>query len=253
LRELHFQSLLRSKDLEVQYHAMKLEQQRRAQEMESSKSHQLTRQVSTFSQTENELRSQLNIYVEKFKQVRIQILCIIIYARISHNIKVEDTLNSSNDLFLTFRKEMEEMSKKTKRLEKENAALTRKHEATNQSIIKMAEDRSRMLKELEQERRKKESLEKLCRGMQAQGRTQPPLPPPQDPDGSDPDDDRTESEYDYSDGDDDDGSLDNEYEQDKHPSEGPVADSRLNERLGDVLKSGLRSQPVTTGPEGIRV
>jgi hypothetical protein len=56
----------------VQYHAMKFEQQRRAQEMESSKSHQLTRQVSTFSQTENELRSQLNIYVEKFKQVSMR-------------------------------------------------------------------------------------------------------------------------------------------------------------------------------------
>jgi hypothetical protein len=27
----------------------------------------------------------------------------------------------------------------------------------------------------------------------------------------------------------------------------------LNERLSDVLKSGLRSQPVTAGPEGIRV
>src|ERR1700759_685686 len=71
LRELHFQSLLRTKDLEVQYHVAKLEQQRRAQEMESTKSSQLTRQVSTFSQTETELRSQLNIYVEKFKQVSL--------------------------------------------------------------------------------------------------------------------------------------------------------------------------------------
>jgi uncharacterized protein YlxW (UPF0749 family) len=48
----------------------RLEQQRKQHEMESSKSHQLTRQVSTFSQTETELRTQLNIYVEKFKQVR---------------------------------------------------------------------------------------------------------------------------------------------------------------------------------------
>jgi hypothetical protein len=47
----------------------RLEQQRKQQEAESSKSHQLTRQVSTFSQTETELRTQLNIYVEKFKQV----------------------------------------------------------------------------------------------------------------------------------------------------------------------------------------
>lgn len=70
LRELQFYSLLRAKDMEIQYQIARFEQQRKAQEMESSKSHQLTRQVSTFSQTESELRTQLNIYVEKFKQVR---------------------------------------------------------------------------------------------------------------------------------------------------------------------------------------
>lgn len=69
LRELQFHSLLRTKELEIQYQMARLEQQRKQQEMESSKSHQLTRQVSTFSQTETELRTQLNIYVEKFKQV----------------------------------------------------------------------------------------------------------------------------------------------------------------------------------------
>ncbi|KAF2671352.1 hypothetical protein BT63DRAFT_214974 [Microthyrium microscopicum] len=163
LRELHFQSLLRSKDLEIQYHIAKLDQQKRAQEVESSRSSQLTRQVSTFSQTENELRSQLNIYVEKFKQVSDALL---------KHFPVEDTLNSSNDLFLTFRKEMEEMSKKTKRLEKENLALTRKHEATNQSIMRMAEDRTKNQKEMDILRKRNENLEKLCRGMQAQGRGQ---------------------------------------------------------------------------------
>ncbi|KAI6918667.1 hypothetical protein KC355_g17436, partial [Hortaea werneckii] len=68
LRELQFQSLLRTKELEVAYHSARYEQLRKAQESELSKSHQLTRQVSTFSQTENELRGQLNVYVEKFKQ-----------------------------------------------------------------------------------------------------------------------------------------------------------------------------------------
>ena len=43
--------------------------------------------------------------------------------------QVEDTLNNSNDLFLTFRREMEEMSKKTKTLEKENARLRREYAA----------------------------------------------------------------------------------------------------------------------------
>jgi len=55
--------------------------------------------------------------------------------------QVEDTLNNSNDLFMTFRKEMEDMSKKTKRLERENENLKRKHDQVNGNILKMAEDR----------------------------------------------------------------------------------------------------------------
>jgi hypothetical protein len=48
LRELQYHSMLRLKELEIQYHSARLEQQRKQQEAESSKSHQLTRQVSTF-------------------------------------------------------------------------------------------------------------------------------------------------------------------------------------------------------------
>lgn len=84
--------------------------------------------------------------------------------------QVEDTLNNSNDLFLTFRREMEEMSKKTKRLEKENHNLTRKHDLTAHNILTMAEDRTNTQHELDALRKKNENLEKLCRGMQAQGR-----------------------------------------------------------------------------------
>lgn len=71
MRELQFHSLLRTKELEVQYQMARYEQQRKAQEQELNKTRQLTSQVSTFSQTEAELRSQLNIYVEKFKQVSV--------------------------------------------------------------------------------------------------------------------------------------------------------------------------------------
>ena len=71
---------------------------------------------------------------------------------------------------MTFRREMEEMSKKTKRLEKENHNLTRKHELTSSNILQMAEDRQKTSKELELLKKKNENLEKLCRGMQAQGR-----------------------------------------------------------------------------------
>lgn len=180
LRELQFHSLLRTKELEIQYQMARLEQQRKQQEAESSKSHQLTRQVSTFSQTETELRTQLNIYVEKFKQMQ-----------------VEETLNNSNDLFLTFRKEMEEMSKKTKRLEKENQQLQRNKEIVNRNIGEMVEERqkwqddlARKTKEIEDQRKKIARLETLCRGMQAQGRGQVPMTELEE------DEEVTESDYD---------------------------------------------------------
>jgi chromosome segregation ATPase len=189
MRELHYKALLRSKDAEIQCLTAKYEEQRRAAENEAARCRALSSQVSTFSHTEAELRSQLNIYVEKFKQV-------------------EDTLNNSNELFLTFRKEMEEMSKKTKRLEKENLTLTRKHDQTNRNILEMAEERTRNHEELEKWRKKSHHLEALCRRMQAQGRGQGL---PADLDG---DDEGTESEYDedYEDEEDDEDISDDEYE-----------------------------------------
>lgn len=78
-------------------------------------------------------------------------------------------MNNSNDLFLTFRKEMEEMSKKTKRLEKENLNLTRKQEATNKNIFQMAEERSHSQQSIERLTRENEKLKKLCRAMQTGG------------------------------------------------------------------------------------
>lgn len=170
LREIQFHSLLRTKELEVQYQMARYEQQRKAQEQEANKTRQLTSQVATFSQTETELRSQLNIYVEKFKQVRPSTLARRTAHSLNQLYQVEDTLNNSNELFMTFRREMEEMSKKTKRLEKENHNLTRKHELTSSNILQMAEDRQKAAKELELLKKKNENLEKLCRGMQAQGR-----------------------------------------------------------------------------------
>lgn len=73
MRELHFQSLLRTKELEVQWNLARYEQMRKHAEQEGHRAKALHQQVSTFSQTEAELRSQLNIYVEKFKQVRLSV------------------------------------------------------------------------------------------------------------------------------------------------------------------------------------
>ncbi|MCJ1377443.1 hypothetical protein MMC17_000538 [Xylographa soralifera] len=189
LRELHFLSLQRTKECELHTHLARCEQQRKVAESEAARSRQLSAQVSTFSQTETELRSQLNIYVEKFKQV-------------------EDTLNNSNDLFLTFRKEMEEMSKKTKRLEKENLNLTRKHDLTNKNILEMAEDRARLTEDMEVLRKKNTTLESVIRRMQDQGRA------PAVGTALEGDEEGTESEYDDEDYDEEEGSEEGEYDDD---------------------------------------
>lgn len=130
--------------------------------------------------------------------------------RFINEAQVEDTLNNSNDLFLTFRKEMEEMSKKTKRLEKENHTLTRKHDLTNHNILQMAEERTKANKELDMLRKKNDNLEKLCRGMQAQGRGV--VPPnaietgPGMEEDMEEDEEGTESEYEYDEDDEEEGS-----------------------------------------------
>ncbi|EXJ53735.1 uncharacterized protein A1O5_12984 [Cladophialophora psammophila CBS 110553] len=170
IREMHFKSILRHKDAEIAHLQAKHEVERRRADTEAARCRTLTGQVGTFSHTEAELRSQLNIYVEKFKQV-------------------EDTLNNSNELFLTFRKEMEEMSKKTKRLEKENLTLTRKHDQTNRNILEMAEERTRDKEDLERLRKQEQRMRNIIKIMQEQGRGRPVQQEAVDEEG-------TESEYD---------------------------------------------------------
>ncbi|APA09406.1 hypothetical protein sscle_05g041760 [Sclerotinia sclerotiorum 1980 UF-70] len=201
LRELHFHSLLRTKELEVQYNLARFERERRAAEQEVNRAKQLNQQVLTFSKTETELRNQLNIYVEKFKQV-------------------EDTLNNSNDLFLTFRKEMEEMSKKTKRLEKENMSLTRKHEVTNKNILTMAEERNKNTHEIEALKKRNDKLRDIIDQMQRQGRgLAQGMAGTVEGEYAEGDLEGTESEYEYEEGEDEgsDGEYDEDTEEDLHP------------------------------------
>ena len=73
LRELHFKTILRHKDAEIANLGARYEVERKKADAEATRCRTLTNQVSTFSHTEAELRSQLNIYVEKFKQVCAQL------------------------------------------------------------------------------------------------------------------------------------------------------------------------------------
>lgn len=60
---------MRTKELEVQYHMARYEREKKNAEAESTKARHLQAQVQAFTKTETELRNQLNVYVDKFKQV----------------------------------------------------------------------------------------------------------------------------------------------------------------------------------------
>jgi hypothetical protein len=57
----------------------RFDRERKLAETEVNRSRALNSQVLTFSKTETELRNQLNIYVEKFKQVRSRLLSPRVY------------------------------------------------------------------------------------------------------------------------------------------------------------------------------
>ncbi|KAF9951310.1 hypothetical protein BGZ72_007145 [Mortierella alpina] len=149
VREKHFNSVVKSKDLELQLAQAKLEQQKQIAQQEAAKVELLKSQLNAFSKTEAELRKQLNVYVEKFKQV-------------------EETLNKSNSLFQTFRKEMEAMSKKGNSLEKVNLAIRAKCDTMNRNILEMAEERTKHQNALEAADKKRIKLETLCRALHAE-------------------------------------------------------------------------------------
>lgn len=55
----------------MQYNMARYEKAKKEADAEASRARQLNSQVQTFTKTETELRNQLNVYVDKFKQVFI--------------------------------------------------------------------------------------------------------------------------------------------------------------------------------------
>lgn len=110
------------------------------------------------------------------------------------------------------------MSKKTKRLEKENMALTRKHEVTNKNILTMAEERNKSTHEIEALRKRNDKLRDIIDQMQRQGRglAQGMAGTVE---GEYAEGDVTESEYEYEEGEDEgsEGEYDDDTEEDVHP------------------------------------
>jgi chromosome segregation ATPase len=155
LREKHFQAVIKTKDHEYQLCQAKCEMYCEKSMQSMSRLDIVQKQVAQFTQTEQDLKKQLSVYVDKFKQV-------------------EETLNKSNELFVTFRKEMEQMSEKTKRLEEENRQAWTQHESLNENMegvlaqVFLFNKRNLLEQQLKISEQNNKKLEKLCRALQAE-------------------------------------------------------------------------------------
>ncbi|PPS12670.1 hypothetical protein GOBAR_AA07976 [Gossypium barbadense] len=81
---------------------------------------------------------------------------------------VDDALFKSNEVFETFKQEIEKMAKSIKELKKENAFMKSKCEKSDVTLIELVEEREQMKKQLQKAKNQKDKLESLCRSLQAE-------------------------------------------------------------------------------------
>jgi len=163
VREQHIEKVLKAKQLELQLCEAKLQQQNLAvqEEMEShlrekhgvlEESLGYKKKCEELLRTEADLRSQLSLYTEKFEEF-------------------QTTLTKSNEVFATFKKDMDTMTKTIRKLEKESNMWKSRWENTNRSLLQMVEERTQNQTTISNQKGKIEKLEKLCRALQAERKT----------------------------------------------------------------------------------
>lgn len=158
LREEHIDKVFKHKDLQQQLVDTKLQQ---AQELlkESEERHhrekdfllkeavESQRMCELMKQQEVHLKQQLSLYTEKFEEF-------------------QNNLSKSNEVFTTFKQEMEKMTKKIKKLEKETTMYRSRWESSNKALLEMAEEKTLRDRECDGLQGKVQRLEKLCRALQ---------------------------------------------------------------------------------------
>ncbi|KDR22608.1 gamma-taxilin isoform X2 [Zootermopsis nevadensis] len=99
--------------------------------------------------TEVNLRSQISLYTDKYDEF-------------------QNALSRSNEVFGGFKGEMEKMSKKICKLEKETSSWKQRWEKSHQALLEMAADKQQRDSELALVTRQLAQLQKLCRTLQAE-------------------------------------------------------------------------------------
>lgn len=157
-REEHFEKIFKHRDLQQQLadakllhgqELMKEADERHGQEREYllTQAAEWKLQTNIMKEQETLLKSQITLYSEKFEQF-------------------QGTLAKSNEAFGTFKQDMEKMTKRMKKLEKETVMWKTKWESCNQVLLGMIEEREVRSKEYECFQLKIKRLENLCRVLQ---------------------------------------------------------------------------------------
>uniref|UniRef100_V9KPW9 Gamma-taxilin n=1 Tax=Callorhinchus milii TaxID=7868 RepID=V9KPW9_CALMI len=160
LREEHIDKVFKHKELQQQLVDVKLqrtteimkevdEEHHREREFLLKEATELRHKCEFMKQQEIQLKQQLSLYMDKFEEF-------------------QSTLAKSNEVFTTFRQEMEKMTKKIKKLEKETTVWRTKWENNNKALLQMAEEKTVRDKEYKGLQVKLERLEKLCRALQTE-------------------------------------------------------------------------------------
>jgi chromosome segregation ATPase len=149
LSEQQYAQKLKQKTLELQIADLKMKQHEEKILQEQSQMKIYAEQVSQLLGTEKNLRLQLTSDGEKFQQF-------------------QEALAKSNEVFETFKQEIEKMTKSIKGLKKENAFLKSKSEKSDVTLIELVDEREGLKKQLEKTKNQKAKLESLCRSMQAE-------------------------------------------------------------------------------------
>ncbi|XP_038827577.1 alpha-taxilin-like [Salvelinus namaycush] len=158
LREEHIDKVFKHKELQQQLVDAKLHQAQgllvesedrhhREKDFLLKEAAESQRMCELMKQQEVHLKQQLSLYTEKFEEF-------------------QTTLSKSNEVFTTFKQEMEKMTKKIKKLEKETTMYRSRWESSNKALLNMAEEKTVQEREFEGLQGKVGRLEKLCRALQ---------------------------------------------------------------------------------------
>ncbi|XP_033499568.1 gamma-taxilin [Epinephelus lanceolatus] len=203
LREEHIDKVFKHKELQQQLMDAKLqritemmkeveEKQQRERDFLLKDATESRHKCELMKEQETQLKQQLSLYMDKFEEF-------------------QSTLAKSNEVFTTFRQEMEKMTKKIKKLEKETTQWRTKWESNNQALLQMAEEKTLRDGHFKALQGKLELLERLCRALQKErndlnnqlsllqeqgdkGTTAPPEAQPREPSNGEEDEDEDEVE-----------------------------------------------------------